>query len=78
MALISTIIYNHVHNSVAKGQKHRKSSPPPFMNVDTIIVMFPSPYSYHFFVTTLIGEGEGEHFRLFFLIFATYYVHDCF
>ena len=48
----------------------------PFINVDTIIVLFSSAYSYlFFFVTTLIKGEEG--ILGIFKIFATYYVHDC-
>ena len=27
--LMLLVLYNHGHNSVAKGQKHRKNPPPP-------------------------------------------------
>ena len=46
---------------VWKKIKNTEKFPSPFINVDTIIVMFSSAYSYYFFVTTLI-KGEGGTF----------------
>ena len=33
-SLFTIANYNHGHNSVVKGQKHRKKNPVPFINVD--------------------------------------------
>ena len=53
-------MYNHGHSSVAKGHKHRKNPAPLFINVDTIIVLFSSTYSYFCFLLQQRKGGRGK------------------
>ena len=55
--------------------KNTEKSPSPFINVDTIIVLFSSAYSYFFCYN--IDKGGRRDILGLFEIFATYYVHDC-